>query len=268
MSIAFYKPRSVQLQKVIEGYYFLKSNDPDFELNYFTFPNNYSILSILEQAQLELLPDKVLCTSSGNPGFHSSLTYSYDKPLHIVYQGSINEITIYFKPLGLNHFLINIPVHLSKAQFGSFYPFIDFQEQLLTILQEPDRNRQIDLLESYWLSKLGNRVNPLLKNIVEQIASGNSISRTADELNISRQYLSKLFTQQVGKSPSGFRRIQQFRNAVASSSGSKSLTTLGLDNLFYDQSHFIKSFKDFTALTPGAFFKEADTRQPNLWLYV
>lgn len=268
MSIAFYKPRSAQLQKVIEGYYFLKNDDPDFELNYLTFPNNYSIVSVLEQAKLELLPDKVLCTSSGNPGYHSSLTYNYDKPIHIVYQGSINEITIYFKPLGLNHFLEDIPVYLNKAQFGSFYPFIDFQEQLLAILREPDRNRQIALLESYWLSKLGNGVNPLLKNIVEQIASGNSISLTADKLNISRQYLSNLFTNQVGKSPVEFRRIQLFRNAVATSFRSNSLTELGLDNLFYDQSHFIKSFKGFTALTPGAFFKEADARQPNLWLYI
>ncbi len=268
MQFNFYRPTNPVLSDLMEGYYFLSGLDKDSSLSYYTFPNNYFIISVLENAQIDIEENKVTCTPSPYPNFQSNLTCKYVAPLMINYQGPINELTIYFKPLGLHAFVPNLVEYDKAETFMHFNPFSDFGQAMKHIFRIHDRSEQIALLEQYWLSKNTSAIDPLLPEMLDEIEKGKNISEIAGGLNISRQYLNRIFMKYLGKTPLEFRKIQRFRNAVRDRTRSKTLTELGLDSYFYDQSHFIRIFKSLTSLSPKVFFNKIDFKQENLWLYV
>jgi AraC-like DNA-binding protein len=95
----------------------------------------------------------------------------------------------------------------------------------------------------------------------------------AKKHNTTRQNLTKHFESNLCKSPSDFKKIQRFREALKSQINSQTknnLTSLSYDMLFYDQSHLIKDFKSLTGLTPKKFFKNISSQENGEvnWLFV
>ena len=72
----------------------------------------------------------------------------------------------------------------------------------------------------------------------------------------------------MGKSPSEYRKIYRFRKSIIDKEQVKSLTELSHENLFYDQSHFIKDFRKLTHKNPKSFFKKVNTETEVLWFFV
>ncbi len=267
MQLDFYRPTDPALFDFIEGYYFLRGTEKGEKLSYYTFPNNFFILSVLVGSQVALADGYAACMPTGLPNFQSNLTCNYTAPLRINYQGPVNEVTIYFKPLGL-HAFVPPANYRQTASFDNFMPFADFEEVMSKILDSTDRSEQISLLEQYWLSKKAFETDQLLLQMLDELEQGKSISAIAKDLKLSRQYMNRLFLRLLAKTPTDFRKIQRFRNAVATSAAAKNLTELALGNFFYDQSHFIRDVRELTSLSPKAFFEKATTRQENLWLYI
>ncbi|WP_298115421.1 AraC family transcriptional regulator [Flavobacterium sp.] len=276
MEIKFFKPKSEILQKYIEGYYFLTNSKSDLPIEYFTFPNNYSIVSIIENAEVLYSENKgIIKEKKGNP-LNSDLICHYKKPIKLSYEGNINEITFYFKPLGLNAFLEKSLCHYTNDFFANFIPFDDYKELFTTILKENNLNKKIELIENYWLSKLKEFQHPFLNQVINDLKDTQkeySISDLAKKYNTTRQNLTKHFESNLCKSPSDFKKIQRFRDALKSHMNSKNknnLTSLSYDMLFYDQSHLIKDFKSLTGLTPKNFFKNISSQENGEvnWLFV
>ena len=276
MKIKFFKPKSEILQKYIEGYYFLTNTKADLPIEYYTFPNNYSIVSIIKDSEVMYSENiGIIKEKKGHP-LNSDLICHYKKPIKLRYEGNINEITFYFKPLGLNAFLEKSLCHYTNDFFASFIPFDDYKEIFAVILKENDLDKKIELIESYWLSKLKEFQHPFLNQIIEDLKdtqSDYSISDLAKKYSITRQNLTKHFESNLCKSPSDFKKIQRFREALKSEINSKSknnLTKLSYDMLFYDQSHLIKDFKSLTGLTPKNFFKNLSPQEDGQinWLFV
>ncbi|MEN5130670.1 helix-turn-helix domain-containing protein [Elizabethkingia anophelis] len=94
-----------------------------------------------------------------------------------------------------------------------------------------------------------------------------SIEEIAEKNQISRQYFNKMFRKYVGKSPSEFRKINKFRNSITQKNKNQNLIELSLDADFYDQSHFIRNFKELAKVNPGSFFNNVDTSKENIWLF-
>jgi AraC-like DNA-binding protein len=80
------------------------------------------------------------------------------------------------------------------------------------------------------------------------------IKELTEQLHISQSPLEKRFRQAVGTSPKKFASIVRLKNAIRQYNSVNSLTELGYEAGFYDQSHFIKEFKTFTGDTPEEFF--------------
>ena len=276
MEIKFFKPKSKILQKYIEGYYFLtkKSNEPAVE--YLTFPNNFSIISVYEKIKTNFSENKVVISESETSPFCSELICNYKKPINISYNGFINELTFYFKPLGLNAFVKNPLCTYTNDFFSNFIPFDDYQTAMLPILREENSQTKIDLIEEYWLSKLTGFEHPFLIEIIvdlSDISNDYSISELAKKHHTSRQNLSRHFEMHLCKSPSDFKKIQRFREALKSKTdknNNTNLTTLSYDMLFYDQSHLIKDFKSLTGLSPKKFFKNLTSHEDGEinWLFL
>ncbi|PZR26121.1 MAG: hypothetical protein DI535_15710 [Citrobacter freundii] len=267
MELNFYRPRHQGLSDVIEGYYFLRGIEERGRLSYRTFPNNFAILSVLRDAVLDIGDHRVDCLPSDTPGMLSNLTVNYQAPITINYSGPVNELTVYFKPLGLYAFC-PLALEPQDGAFQQFSPFGDFQESMRHILEQQDRDVQCRLLEDYWLSRKLLAVEPFMQRLLEEIEGSQTIIAIASKLGVSRQYLNRRFHQYLGKTPLEFRRIQRFRNALKAKATARNLTDLAAGSLFYDQSHFIREFRTLTHLSPKSFFDKTDTAGENVWLYI
>lgn len=268
MNVKFYKPKNSILKKFIEGYYFIANNDISTPLKYLTFPNNFCILSVNHNSDIILEENRIIIKPSTQNKVLADLVFRYNYPIEVYYEGPINEITIYFKPLGLNYFMNDLDFFAKRENIVDYNPFSDFKSKMKQIFHNKNQEQQIELLEDYWLSKFVMKDFTLMENILLDIEKDFKIEDIAKKYNLSRQYINKLCVKNIGKTLSEYRKICRFRNALLNQKKSKNLTGLSHENLFFDQSHFIKDFKELTTIKPSTFFKNVDTSKENIWLYV
>jgi len=78
-----------------------------------------------------------------------------------------------------------------------------------------------------------------------------------DELSRRRQ-LERKFSQRVGISPKQLGRIIRLQETLKMllSQPAGNLTEIAHENQYFDQSHFIKDFKEFTGVNPKEFYKD------------
>ena len=264
MKVTFYQPIHPTLKKYIKGYYFVDKDDNHQPIRYLTFPDNYFIVSACQD--VSIIQDKGWVEINRSPSKNIAIDFVFRcaVPTEIFYQQSVNEVTVYFKPLGIYHFFnadknedLQQEIHLS-----------DFKEIMDNILKEPNRKTQIEMLENYWLSKLREKTLTLAYTVLDDFETEMSIEKIASKNKITRQYVNKISQRYLGKPASEFRKIQRFRHVLISNKKSRNLTELSYENLFYDQSHLIKDFKELTKISPGKFFENVDTEQNNIWLFI
>lgn len=258
--LSFHKPKNAFLSKYIEGYY-LKNDKLDFSFSYYTFPNNFQIITCALESEITLKKDNLISNYKENAEFIATLTYNYSKPIKIDYDGKVNELTIYFKPLGLCYFIKNIGDFYTDQNFISFFPFDDFQNEMTNILSKNSIEDSIESLEKYWMSHFSNLNLRKMEQIIDLLEIMN-VQEVAEKLNISRQYIHKIFKLHLGKSPIEYRRIQRFRNSI---DFPDSYTN---QNLFYDQSHFIKETLRLTNKSPKKLLENIEYRTSNPWLLI
>lgn len=268
MKMEFYRPENEVLQKYIEGYYFISPAETAKGLHYWTFPNNFFIVSVSQNVELETKPNQIIIKASAEENIKANFVSRYISPIEVLIEAEVKEITIYFKPLAINYFVENAQALFEQENAVDFNPYADFIPAMKEILGESDRQLQQQKLEAYWITKLKAKAPGLLEQVIHDLEAGLKITEIAQHHNFSRQYLNRLFTKQVGKSPSEFYRIHRFRKAIMIQKNSKNLTDLSYESLFYDQSHLIKDFKQLTHIKPNAFFKQVDTNNENLWLFI
>lgn len=277
MQIHFFKPASKLLAPYLEGYYFLTRHADEPATSYLTFPNNFAILSICDQVSFEY--DKLNLIIKGKEGgvTVSELICHFNTPVAVTYQGMVNEITFYFKPLGLNAFLSR-PLSAYTAEFfSSFEPYDDYIPAMKAILNEPEHQERCALVEAYWLSKFRGFEHPFLHSLIQDLLQKDNvetIGQLAHRYATTRQNIHKQFELHLCKSPVAFRKLQRFREALIRSIEMKqkgeNLTALSYDTFFYDQSHLIKDFKSLTGLTPKKFLEAISFQEEAMvnWLYL
>jgi transcriptional regulator GlxA family with amidase domain len=123
--------------------------------------------------------------------------------------------------------------------------------------------QKIAAMESYWISKLKGVSHPFLYQAINDMLLPNdkemTIAEIAQKNRISQKTLIKHFEQHIGKTPSDFRKIVRFRNALkqkAQENKEANLTDITYISHYFDQSHMIKDFKVLTGYTPKEFFKK------------
>lgn len=267
MKLDFYRPKNKILQKYIEGYYFIREDKSSNPIRYFTFPNNFCVLSVNRNAKVVLKENLYLVSSAQTDKILADIVVRYTEPIEVVYENMVDEITIYFKPLGINHFIDN-PSIFRQATLTNFVPFADFEEQMRLVFNQPDRESQIELLENYWLSKFVQKDFSLMELILADTEANLKMESIALKYKISRKHINTLFFKHIGKPLSEYRKIYRFRNSLCEYKKSRNLTRISHENLFYDQSHFIKDFKALTNINPSIFFKIVDTEKENIWLFL
>ncbi len=268
MKVQFYKPRNDILRKYIDGYYFIAKNEPLEPLRYWSFPNNYCIATVCQDAAVISEKDSITISPSASKKIASDLYYNNSLPVKVCFERPVNEITVYFKPLGIFHFWDEIKFEPRQYAITDYQPYSDYIIEMEKILNIEERELQIVQLEQYWLSKYKPKDLQLIEAILNDIENNLRISEIADKFNMSRQYLHKMFFRSLGKSPAEYRKTHRFKSIIDNYKTEKKFTELSYNNSFFDQPHFNKNFKELTGVNPSSFFNNVDTTDSNFWLFV
>ncbi|MCY7352625.1 MAG: helix-turn-helix domain-containing protein [Cytophagaceae bacterium] len=90
-----------------------------------------------------------------------------------------------------------------------------------------------------------------------------SINQIANQACLSVRQFHRKFTERMGISPKVFDRIVRFERAFRMKNNCPDLDWLSISLAcgYYDYQHLVKDYKEFTTLTPTAFY-ETDTKAP------
>jgi len=123
--------------------------------------------------------------------------------------------------------------------------------------------QQVELINSFLVEHIyGNNlaIDKGLEFAVRQLMQAKTLTSLKDirrQLNISERTFERRFADHVGIAPKLFARICQFRASLVQLEQQQfdKLTDIAIDNGYADQSHFIRSFSEFTGLTPSRYFE-------------
>ena len=250
-------PKSKILQKYIECFYVFNC-ESTLQLRYLAFPHYNTGLSFFMGVDIQRKDFQVNLVESSDLKVKIELLGKYINPLMIHYSGKIQEISIVFKPLGINRFLRE-NYHSITPNFSQEYKNTKWQlfgENLFTA------ENKIQNLETFLLSEFKemNEIRNLEAslNLIENMELNYSLSEITDKLGYNLKTFQRHFTKHLGCSIIDYRRIIRFRNSIEAKLNAKelkSLTEITFENNYFDQSHFIKEFKRLTNHNPKKFFK-------------
>lgn len=137
----------------------------------------------------------------------------------------------------------------------------DGEELGKSIINADSTVERIKIIEHFLLTRLtdSKTIDNLIKSTVDTILETRgqiSVTELSQKNHIHRRQLVRKFSMMIGLSPKQLSktiRLQATLKALLNQKKSR-LTDLAYDNEYYDQSHFIKDFKEFTGLSPKEFY--------------
>ena len=129
------------------------------------------------------------------------------------------------------------------------------------LAEAASHTQRIRLVEDLLLAQAGDaRPDPLVAAAVALIERTRAMMRIEEltrRIGLSQSALERRFRRHVGASPRRFASLVRLQNVVLLREAGADLTTIAHAAGYSDQPHFIKDFKRFTGLAPGAFFASA-----------
>ena len=256
-----YKPCPL-FSKYIEWYFTIDMSLPDFYMEHLVIPDGTFGLIFLERDDAI---SRSLCAQSSRLPMKKTSVFG-QKTSAVNY--SLNSIGskvfgIKIKPAGMHLFVKH--VHSIKNRFIDIdtlnnKALLQLEDR---VLASPTIKEKIKSIEDYILQHL--KKSPCttdlqyLENMVDLILmhKGNiRFNSLINYFNINYKKAERLFLKYIGLTPKTYIRIIRFNTCVNHYNTSGSLTQMAFENGFFDQSHFIKEFKQFTSLTPRQFLKK------------
>ncbi len=179
--------------------------------------------------------------------------------------GTFRTIGIYFYPHALKSVfkldadeLTNSCLDLNELAGKQGF---SLSEQLLTLSDAVD---QISVLSAYLealVRKNSSSGDLLTPYALSQIVESNgriSLKKVQEELQISERSFERRFKQTVGIPPKLFARICRFQASLQQLRNHQyqKLSDIAFENDYADQSHFIRSFKEFAGFSPYHYQKQ------------
>ncbi len=186
------------------------------------------------------------------------------KFLEIEPTGITGILSVRFHPDGLSPF-IDIPVAQFDNRACSLDELFGNDGRVLSeeVLLADDHSKRIAIVERFFLDRLPGRemIDSITKSCVDMILQSKGqvmVTELADSMNITRRNMERKFISLIGMSPKQLSRVTRLQATIKMLRENRftSLTSLAYENGYYDQAHFIKDFKDFTGISPKAFYAD------------
>ena len=184
------------------------------------------------------------------------------RPYIVEPDGDTGTFVVRFHPNGFIPFttipikeLENKPISLNKL-FGKEGD--ELEQGIINANSTVDR---IKIAENFLLARLidSKTIDNIIKTTVDTILETKgqiSVTELSQRNQIHRRQLVRKFSKIIGLSPKQLSKTIRLQSTLKSLLNQKKsrLTDLAYDNEYYDQSHFIKDFKEFTGLSPKEFY--------------
>jgi AraC-like DNA-binding protein len=172
-------------------------------------------------------------------------------------------IAYFFKPFSLFSLfgvsaqeLTDNPINLNLLEPSKA---LALQEKLLNA---NSKDEMLKLIDNYIFSlmtkvKAGIELIKFAANKIIEDPCKESLQNVQRELYLTERTFQRMFEKNIGISPNQFRRICQFNSAFQQLQKRKfnNLTDIVFDKGYADQSHYIRTFKEFTNITPTDYLK-------------
>jgi AraC-like DNA-binding protein len=129
------------------------------------------------------------------------------------------------------------------------------------LVQAPDPDSKFDILSQALIDAAPRAFvhDPAVALALERFARAPltaSVAATAKDADVSHKRFIRVFTEEVGMGPKLFLRIGRFHRLLGQVSRARGVhwAEIAADHGYYDQSHFIHDFRDFTGMTPSVYF--------------
>jgi AraC-like DNA-binding protein len=193
---------------------------------------------------------------------HSHLMGQRSKVYYAKQNGETNLLGVRFKPGGISAFT-KIPAvfflnQVVNAEDVFGIAIKGWKERLLEMKSDGERIKLLDQL-IFKMVKDTTKEWADCDQAINIIRNGdfNSVKTLCDESISYYKKLERDFLQHIEYTPKYYHRIVRFNRALRLMHlNGNSLTTIGHACNYYDQSHFIKDFHQFTGITPSRFRME------------
>jgi len=219
-----------------------------------------------EQAMFINLHTRLKSKKSGETNFNNvtscTLIGPQITPFKLLVKESHITVSIIFQPGGLNRFL-NIPMTEIFDNGYSAREVVGREiEELLDKSHDTISLDELDsIVQSYFLRKLSRIKEPLPIDFALQYLLANhntNMDKIAGMACMSIRNFERKCKERLGMPAKMYARIARFHKAykILESRPIISWTDLAYNAGYYDQTHFIKDFKEFARLTPTLLQKE------------
>jgi AraC-like DNA-binding protein len=177
--------------------------------------------------------------------------------------GKTGIIIVRFTPWGARpffhlplHELIDANLDLSLVAPPQIVARLEDQLQGSTSLSQKICLIQ-DFLDDLFIEKYTDELTIGSAHEIARLNGSPLISHVAQTFNLSTRQLERRFKYAIGISPKKFASIIRFQKAIGHQNWDEALK----DCNFFDQAHFIKTFKSFAGLTPTKLYAQKKPTQ-------
>jgi len=244
------------LTPYISHYVFFESTKNGNNLSYQDFPRTAMDMLFVYKGEIQIKPDHGSSFSMDNCDFVGL----FNKPYQVNVDNEISALHVRFKPNGI-YPLTQVPLkevsnnHLSLADLtnkGS----VELYDRMG---HSSSHLEQIKLLESWLLSfyqraSIHYRIDHGMV-LIEQSNGLISVKQLSEQLNTNYKSLDRWFHKMVGVNPKTYIQMARFKGILTQLDQQKEPDWMQLvhDFGFHDQAHFIKTFKQFSGITPSSY---------------
>lgn len=180
---------------------------------------------------------------------------------------NVNILFAFFTPIGVHHLLRDNAGNafnqgFSFDEMGLDKKFDGLTDKLQTVKGNDEAQK---LLETYFLRyfcaidiQFSLKDMSPVADYIERQNGVVKIKQLEDKFHISRRWLEKQFVAQIGMPPKDFARITRFNALLGQVTTTPSVSWSEMidDYGYYDHSHLIRDFHDFTGQSPTQYFKD------------
>lgn len=241
-------PQSSLLRKYVYCFYLYAPADAETVHNHYSLPHIYNALSLYINADVSCSPQHIEAVGRDGAPPVWVLQGKRPAPLKVSMSGRMQRLTIIFKPLGINQF-IREQLGSIMGEDPSVFPLWDKAQFNPANLQQ---------LEDFLIANYQPLLLPQLELALAKLETPCAMSEIAVGTGLSLRSFNRLFRSHLGVSPVTHQRIARFRQTLEArllAGDEKTLTQLTYEHYFYDQSDFIRLYKQLSGSSPQALFR-------------